>query len=99
MTCGLGSRVPSLAVVTVVSAVQVVVPLGRRSRASVPPAIPALSACSSRPVRVTVPPYKTLVGAATRVRVVAAGGAGVTGAEDIEGALVPSGLVAATVKL
>jgi hypothetical protein len=99
VTCGLGSRVPSSAVVTVVSAVQVVAPLGRRSTVTVSPAIPALSACWSRPVRVTVPPYRTLVGAATRVRVVAAGGAGVTGAEGVEGGLVPSALVAATEKV
>ena len=70
---------PSPAVVTVVSAVQVVVPLGRRSTITGSPAIPELSACWSRPDSVTVPPYGTLVGAVVRVRVVAAGGTGVTG--------------------
>jgi hypothetical protein len=40
-----------------------------------------------------------LIGLAARVRVMAAGGLGVTGAEGSEGGLGPSGLVAATVKL
>jgi hypothetical protein len=40
-----------------------------------------------------------LVGLAARVRVVPAGGLGVTGTEGSEGGLGPSGLFAATVKL
>jgi hypothetical protein len=85
--------------VTVVSALQAVLPLGRRSTVTVSPATPAVSACWRRPESWTVPPWRTLVGAAVRVRVVATGGAGVTGADGVEGELVPSGLVAATVKL
>jgi hypothetical protein len=40
-----------------------------------------------------------LVGLVARVRVVAAGGPGVTGAKGSEDGLGPTGLVAATVKL
>jgi hypothetical protein len=94
-----GSRVPSLAVVTVASVLQVVVPFGRRSRMSVSPAMPVVFACWRRPDNWTVPPWRTLVGLAARVRVVAAGGPGVTGEDGAEGGLGPSGLVAATVKV
>jgi hypothetical protein len=95
-----GSRLSSLAVVTVVSVVQVVAPLGRSSRATVSPAMPAaVSTRCSWPERITVPPWRRLVGLAAMVREVAAGGAGVTGADGSEGGLVPSGLMAATVKV
>jgi hypothetical protein len=67
---------------------------------SVSPAMPSsVVTCWRRPESWTLSPWRTLVGLVARVRVVAAVGPGVTGADGAEGGLGPSGLVAATAKV
>src|SRR5512132_4076654 len=88
---------PPLPVVLVVRGAHAVAPRRRCSITTVSPLRPWPAASRSAPVSHAVPPWNTSVRETARLRLVAAGGAGVAGGEASESGPGPSALVAVTV--